>query len=55
MVQQPPTPSAGKTLVTTAAGDVRAFSDGVSKFIVAHPKSAAIAALLIGLVGGHLL
>lgn len=42
------------TIVTTAEGDIKTFTDFASKFVVAHPKSAVIATavvcLLLGLV-----
>lgn len=37
-----------KTQVTTAAGELKTFGDAVSRFIVAHPKTAAIAAAVVG-------
>lgn len=48
-------PAAKQSIVTTAKGDVKKFTDAVSRFIVAHPKTAAIAALVIGFVVGKLI
>ena len=41
-----------KTVVTTAEGDVKQFGDFLSKFIVGHPKLAAIVFGCIGVAVG---
>ena len=46
--------AAGKTFVTTADGVVIQVSGVLSKFIVAHPKTAAITFLIAGLGLGWL-
>lgn len=40
------------TVVTTAAGVVTKFEDGLSKFIAAHPKWGALVVLVVGFAGG---
>ncbi|MDR3513879.1 MAG: hypothetical protein P4L73_19750 [Caulobacteraceae bacterium] len=50
--------AAGKTVVASAEGELKVFSGALSKFIVAHPKTAVIlAALTFGVLGyfvGHI-
>lgn len=48
-----PTVAAGKSIVNTATGDAKVFGDFVSKFIVSHPKTAAVICLVLGALVGH--
>lgn len=41
-----------KATVTTVTGEVKKFGDSVSAFIVTHPKTGAIIALVSGWIFG---
>jgi hypothetical protein len=44
--------SEGKTIVTTVKGEVKFFSDWLSRFVVAHPRWSAVIFSGLGFLAG---
>lgn len=41
------------TIVQIAGEDAKVFGDFVSKFVVSHPKTSAVLAMVFGILLGH--